>query len=179
MNIEEIYDISALRVIVRTIDECYQVLGVIHNLWRPIPGRLKDYIATPKPNGYQSIHTSIFTGDGSSVEFQIRTEQMQHEAEFGIASHWLYSEGKKKSWRDLIGFNKKNNVYQEKPDEDILWISKKMMGLEEVIRETVLQDFPVPMELTLKLEMCKRISNAIRQEILTHSSQEGKKIGGV
>lgn len=97
MNIDEIYDISALRVIVKTIDECYQVLGVVHNLWRPIPGRLKDYIANPKPNGYQSIHTSIFTGDGNAVEIQIRTEQMQYEAEFGIASHVAYDEAGKKS----------------------------------------------------------------------------------
>lgn len=97
MNIDEIYDISALRVITRTIDECYQVLGVIHNLWRPIPNRLKDYIANPKPNGYQSIHTSIFTGDGSAVEIQIRTEEMQHEAEFGIASHSAYDEEGKKA----------------------------------------------------------------------------------
>lgn len=95
MNIDEIYDISALRIIVRTIDECYQVLGIIHNLWRPIPGRLKDYIANPKPNGYQSIHTSIFTGDGNAVEIQIRTKQMQHEAEFGIASHVIYDEAGK------------------------------------------------------------------------------------
>lgn len=102
MNIEEIYDISALRVIVKTIDECYQVLGMIHNLWRPIPGRLKDYIANPKPNGYQSIHTSIFTGDGNAVEIQIRTMQMQHEAEFGIASHLVYDEaGKSKNVKKL------------------------------------------------------------------------------
>ncbi|OJI09403.1 MAG: hypothetical protein COV08_01235 [Candidatus Vogelbacteria bacterium CG10_big_fil_rev_8_21_14_0_10_49_38] len=96
MDIEEIYDISALRVIVETTDECYQVLGVIHNLWRPVPDRLKDYIANPKPNGYQSIHTSIFTGDGQAVEIQIRTSQMQHEAELGIASHFVYDEIAKK-----------------------------------------------------------------------------------
>jgi len=92
MNIDDIYDISALRVVVETTDECYQVLGIIHGLWRPIPGRLKDYIAIPKPNGYQSIHTSIFTGDGCAVEIQIRTARMQHEAEFGIASHFVYDE---------------------------------------------------------------------------------------
>ncbi|MFA6253868.1 MAG: RelA/SpoT family protein [Candidatus Paceibacterota bacterium] len=102
MDIDEIYDISALRVIVKTVDECYQVLGVIHNLWRPIPGRLKDYIANPKPNGYQSIHTSIFTGDGNAVEIQIRTVQMQHEAEFGVASHVIYDEtGKLKTGKKL------------------------------------------------------------------------------
>lgn len=101
MNIEEIYDISALRVIVKTVSECYQVLGIIHGLWRPIPGRLKDYIANPKPNGYQSIHTSIFTGDGNAVEIQIRTEKMQREAEFGVASHALYDEFGKKDQKQL------------------------------------------------------------------------------
>lgn len=92
MDIGEIYDISALRVIVDTIEQCYQVLGIVHHLWRPVPGKLKDYIANPKPNGYQSIHTAVFTGDGSLVEIQIRTYQMQREAEYGIASHILYDE---------------------------------------------------------------------------------------
>ncbi len=95
MNIDEIYDISALRVIVENIEECYQVLGIIHSVWRPIPGRLKDYIANPKPNGYQSIHTAVFIGDGTIVEIQIRTRQMQHEAEYGIASHIYYDESGK------------------------------------------------------------------------------------
>ncbi len=98
MDIDEIYDLSALRVVVETIPECYQVLGLIHNLWRPVPGKLKDYIANPKPNGYQSIHTAIFTGDGQVVEIQIRTKQMQFEAEFGVASHIAYDEtGKPKT----------------------------------------------------------------------------------
>lgn len=113
MDIDDIYDISALRVIVKTIDECYQVLGIIHNLWRPIPGRLKDYIANPKPNGYQSIHTSIFTGDGNSVEIQIRTEQMHHEAEFGIASHLVYDEQ-----------GKKNKAGETKITKDMCWIEE-------------------------------------------------------
>ena len=112
MDINEIYDISALRVVVKTIDECYQVLGIIHNLWRPIPGRLKDYIANPKPNGYQSIHTSIFTGDGNAVEIQIRTEQMHHEAEFGIASHLIYDEQGKKSTQSA------------KLTKDLAWINE-------------------------------------------------------
>ncbi|MEK7478049.1 MAG: RelA/SpoT family protein [Patescibacteria group bacterium] len=98
MNMEEIYDISALRVIVDSVEQCYQILGIVHNLWRPVPGKLKDYIAVSKPNGYQSIHTAIFTGEGSIVEIQIRTTAMQHEAEYGIASHLLYDEaGKPKS----------------------------------------------------------------------------------
>lgn len=92
MQIEKIYDISALRIIVPTIADCYRVLGIIHSLWRPLPGRIKDYIAFPKPNGYQSLHTTVFTGDGGVAEIQIRTKEMHDEAEFGIASHLGYKE---------------------------------------------------------------------------------------
>jgi GTP pyrophosphokinase len=91
-DIEKIYDIIALRVTVPTIGECYRVLGIIHSIWTPLPGRIKDYIALPKPNGYQSLHTTIFTGDGGIVEIQIRTEDMHKEAEYGIASHMSYKE---------------------------------------------------------------------------------------
>ena len=97
MDIEKIYDISAIRIIVNSIEDCYQVLGIIHAKWRPAPGKLKDYIALPKPNGYQSIHTGVFTGDGI-IEIQIRTKVMHYEAEYGIASHLAYDEsGKKKT----------------------------------------------------------------------------------
>ncbi len=91
-NIENIYDIAAIRVIVETIEECYLVLGLIHSKWKPLPGRIKDYIAVPKNNGYRSLHTSIFTGTGSVIEIQIRTKEMHDVAERGIASHVLYKE---------------------------------------------------------------------------------------
>jgi len=87
---EKIYDIAALRLIVPDAATCYQVLGIIHQNYRPMPGRIKDYIAFPKPNGYQSIHTTIFTGDGGLVEIQIRTEEMHQRAEYGAASHLGY-----------------------------------------------------------------------------------------
>lgn len=87
---EKIYDIAALRLIVPDTATCYQVLGIIHQNYRPMPGRIKDYIAFPKPNGYQSIHTTIFTGDGGLVEIQIRTERMHEMAEYGAASHLGY-----------------------------------------------------------------------------------------
>jgi len=89
-DIEKVRDISALRVIVPTIDDCYKVLGIIHSIWRPLPGKIKDYIAFPRPNGYKSLHTTIFTGDGGLIEIQIRTEEMHKEAEYGIASHISY-----------------------------------------------------------------------------------------
>ncbi|MCD5390124.1 MAG: RelA/SpoT family protein [Candidatus Pacebacteria bacterium] len=89
-DLEKIYDIVALRVIVPNIEDCYRVLGIIHSKWRPLPGRIKDYIALPKPNGYQSIHTTIFTGDGGITEIQIRTQEMHDYAEFGLAAHFIY-----------------------------------------------------------------------------------------
>ena len=92
MDADKIYDISALRIIVPTVADCYQVLGIIHGSYRPLPGRIKDYIAFPKPNDYQSIHTTVFTGDGDIMEVQIRTEEMHRGSEYGIASHITYKE---------------------------------------------------------------------------------------
>ncbi len=89
-NIDNIYDISALRITVQDITECYRILGIVHNSWRPLPGRIKDYIASPKPNGYRSLHTTVFSGDGSIIEVQIRTEEIDKESEYGIASHLSY-----------------------------------------------------------------------------------------
>ena len=94
-DFEKIYDLLAVRVIVKDIEDCYRVLGVIHGNWRPLPGRIKDYIAFPKPNGYRSLHTTVFTGDGGVVEVQIRTEEMHHESEYGVALHSEYKEGER------------------------------------------------------------------------------------
>lgn len=91
-DITKIYDILALRVIFPTVADCYSALGIIHAHWRPVPGKIKDYIAFPKPNGYQSIHTTVYTGDGGALEMQIRTEAMHREALYGIASHLTYKE---------------------------------------------------------------------------------------
>jgi GTP pyrophosphokinase len=89
-DITAIHDIAALRVLVPTIDDCYSVLGVIHSLWKPLPGEFKDYIAFPKPNGYQSLHTTVLTPEAGIVEMQIRTQDMHQRAQFGIASHMSY-----------------------------------------------------------------------------------------
>lgn len=94
MNLERIYDLIALRVVVETVEDCYAVLGLIHSLWPPLPGKIKDYIALPKPNGYRSIHTTVICEDGKPTEFQIRTEAMHRENEYGVAAYWAYSEGK-------------------------------------------------------------------------------------
>lgn len=102
-DIDKIYDILALRIFTDNVSDCYKALGIIHNKWRPMPGRIKDYIAMPKANGYQSLHTTVFTGDGSVVEVQIRTHEMHRQAEYGIASHLSYkdiknSENKEMNW---------------------------------------------------------------------------------
>ncbi len=95
-NINRIYDIIAVRIIVRSVGDCYAALGAIHSTWTPLKGRIKDYIAQPKPNGYRSLHTTVFCADGEIVEFQIRTREMHEANEYGIAAHWSYDEQKLK-----------------------------------------------------------------------------------
>ena len=94
MNLDQIYDLVALRIIVKTIEECYATMGIIHQFWPPLPGKIKDYIALPKPNGYRSLHTTVLCIDNKPTEFQIRTQEMHEEAENGIAAYWAYAESK-------------------------------------------------------------------------------------
>ena len=113
---ETVYDTLAMRVYVPTISDCYRALGIIHSIWRPLPGRIKDYIAFPKPNGYRSLHTTIFTGDGSIVEIQIRTPEMHREAEYGIASHAVYKNA--------------NAVSEE--NKNLLWIKSLLPAMAKL-----------------------------------------------
>ena len=98
--IEEVYDLLALRIITDTVKNCYAALGVIHNTWRPVPGRIKDFIAIPRPNLYQSLHTSVIGPHGQPFEVQIRTEEMHRTAEEGIAAHWKYNDGRPPGQQD-------------------------------------------------------------------------------
>lgn len=116
-DLSQIYDLVAMRIIVDNIEQCYRVLGIIHETFKPLVGRIKDYIAQPKPNGYQSLHTTIFTDDGQIIEIQIRTKEMHDRAENGIAAHWHYSE-KKNAWDYIVKQN--GNV----PKEDLIWVQE-------------------------------------------------------
>lgn len=130
-DIEKIHDISAVRIIVPTVADCYNVLGIIHSLWRPLLGKIKDYIAVPKPNGYHSLHTTVLIDDGITMEMQIRTEEMHREAQYGIASHMSYKE-------EVSG--EKHHA----KDTQRIWISQIIPSL---LRLTGLSRAPTPAEV--------------------------------
>lgn len=117
MDIDKIYDLIAIRIVVKTLADCYAALGAIHNLWPPLPNRIKDYIALPKPNGYRSIHTTVFCVDNKITEIQIRTQEMHDEAEIGIAAHWLYEQTK-----GTKGYNKKKSALADK--KELGWVEQ-------------------------------------------------------
>jgi GTP pyrophosphokinase len=130
MDINRIYDLVAVRIIVPEIADCYEALGIVHKKYRPLVGRIKDYISLPKPNGYQSIHTTIFGPEGRILEVQIRTQKMNDEAEFGIAAHWIYSEKEKRTWKNYLRFRKPKIQEME-----LAWIKQLRDWQKEIGRD--------------------------------------------
>ncbi len=117
-DINRIWDLFALRIIAENVPDCYAAMGIIHSIWKPVKGRIKDYIAQPKPNGYHSLHTTVFCDDGEFVEFQIRTKEMHEEAQYGIAAHWRYDESKGKQ--------------QKLPSKQVNWV-KELASIQKEI----------------------------------------------
>lgn len=126
----EIYDVFGLRLIVPTIDDCYKALGVIHALWKPKSNRFKDYIAVPKPNGYRSLHTTIFGPEGKTTEFQIRTQEMHEESIYGLAAHWYY-----KIKSNAEGYRPPSWV------QEIIEIHKEVTNTSELVKKIKLDIF--------------------------------------
>jgi guanosine-3',5'-bis(diphosphate) 3'-pyrophosphohydrolase len=130
ISLDQVYDLFALRIITDSVKNCYGALGVIHNEWRPVPGRIKDFIAIPRPNLYQSLHTSVVGPEGKHCEIQIRTEEMHRIAEEGIAAHWKYKEGKRGA----------------QDDQRIAWL-RQLVEWQQEIRD------PADFNSTLKLDL--------------------------
>lgn len=168
-NIEEVYDTSALRIIVSDIEECYKVLGIIHGKWRSLPKRIKDYISFPKPNGYKALHTTVFTGYGNVVEIQIKTKKMHQMAEYGITSHILYKENTKKeklnnyfSWiKHLLPFDK-----QKSKKEIILNGQNKQNKLKQAKNtKSFLGDIPIWIKELVEYQRINNNEESLEEDI--------------
>jgi GTP pyrophosphokinase len=128
LDFSELYDVRAFRVIVNDVKTCYSVLGIVHNIWTPVPNEFDDYIARPKPNGYRSLHTIVTAEDGKALEVQIRTQEMHHFAEYGVAAHWRYKEAGG------------SNFAAQKYDEKIAWLRQLLAWKTEVADAVVNQE---------------------------------------
>jgi GTP pyrophosphokinase len=133
-DLSKIYDFIAIRVIVDDVEECYAALGLTHQKWRPLAGRIKDYIAQPKPNGYQSIHTTVFADEGEIIEIQIRTQEMHALAEYGVAAHWRYKQHGSKKTKNVKWMEELAELHKELDDK------KKFLEKLEAMKIDVFKD---------------------------------------
>ena len=136
LTFDEVYDVYAFRILVEDVDTCYRALGVVHNLYKPVPGKFKDYIAIPKTNGYQSLHTVLFGPFGVHIEVQIRTREMNDVAEAGIAAHWMYKSGKKSG--DGSGAHRKAREWLQR----IMEMQKTAGNPQEFLENVKIDLFP-------------------------------------
>lgn len=127
---DEIYDVFAMRIVVDDVNDCYKTLGIIHTLWKPNASRFKDYIAVPKPNGYRSLHTTIYGPEGKATEFQIRTKEMHEENIYGLAAHWYYKHEEEKS-----GYSAPNWI------KEIIEVQKEVSNTDELVKKVKLDIF--------------------------------------
>lgn len=125
LDFSELYDVRAFRVIVDSVKDCYAVLGIVHNIWQPVPKEFDDYISRPKPNGYKSLHTVVIADDGQAFEVQIRTQEMHRFAEYGIAAHWRYKEAGTKGYTGTV-------TAQDKYDERIAWLRQLLAWKDDI-----------------------------------------------
>ncbi len=165
ISFEEVYDLTAIRIITDTKMNCYAILGLIHSLWRPVPGRFKDYIAIPKSNLYQSLHTTVVGPQGEHVEFQIRTEEMHRVSEFGIAAHWKYKDrgqmgdkdGKTFSWlRQLLEWHqdlKDNRQFMDSVKLDLFHDVVYVFTPKGMVKEMPLGSTPVDFAYAIHTEI--------------------------
>jgi GTP pyrophosphokinase len=133
-DITKIHDLVAVRIIINDVEDCYTTLGAIHQKWHPMPNRIKDYIAQPKPNGYQSLHTTVFCDNGETVEFQIRTQEMHELAEYGVAAHWRYKETGRTPPKNLRWMEELVRIQKELEDK------KDFLEQMEVLKIDVFRD---------------------------------------
>jgi len=117
LTLDEMHDIMAFRVLLHDVKDCYATLGLVHSQWKPVHGRFKDYISTPKANGYKSLHSTVIGPEGERIEIQIRTEDMHRQAEHGVASHWLYKEGGRIDVKDMDQFTWLREIFERQRDE--------------------------------------------------------------
>lgn len=198
-TLDQIYDLIAIRVVTYTVEQCYEILAIIHHLFEPIPNRIKDYIIQPKENGYQSIHTAVTASDGSVFEVQIRTKEMDEYAEYGVATHWAYKDGetpdfdpKKFKWiNDVVSLGKrwnwqadyvrrvKMNLYSQRifvmtPKGDVVDLKAGATALDFAfkIHEKVGQKAVLAKINGRSAKMSEKLSNGDTIEIITRDSQQ-------